>query len=267
MASHDLQEPLRKVQAFGDRLRSKYGDILEGDGAEYLERMLAASARMQALIDDLLRYSRIASKAQEFRQIDLQEIARDVVGDLETRIQQTGGRVTLGPLPSFEADPMQMRQLLQNLVGNALKFHRPDCPPEVCVSAEFIPGENTEGNGASSGEETAPVCRISIQDNGIGFESQYAERVFNVFERLHSRSHYEGTGMGLAICRKIVQRHGGTISAHSIPGQGTLFLVTLPVTHKPELTNSNQETLPDASAVYPAVDAPFLMETKGNYSV
>ncbi len=253
VASHDLQEPLRKVQAFGDRLRSKYGDILEGDGAEYLDRMLAASARMQALIDDLLRYSRVSSKAQEFRVVDLNEIARDVVGDLEARIQQTGGRITLRPLPSLESDPMQMRQLLQNLLSNALKFHKPDAAPEINVSAEIV------------AEETASVCRISIQDNGIGFESQYAERVFNVFERLHSRGHYEGTGMGLAICRKIVQRHGGTIAAHSLPEKGTLFLVTLPVTHRTELT-SGQETLPAASA-YPSAETPFLMETKGKYSV
>lgn len=225
VASHDLQEPLRKVQTFGDRLKSRYGHVLDKDGADYLDRMLAASARMQALIDALLLYSRVSSKVQVFERTDLNEIVKEVLGDLETRIQQTGVVVHVDSLPCVAADPMQMRQLLQNLIGNALKFHRPGVAPVVCVTVED--GGQNPLNAIS--KENRKLCRIVIQDNGIGFEGQYAERVFDVFERLHTRSQYEGTGMGLAICRKIVHQHGGSIAAQSTPGQGTRMVITLPL--------------------------------------
>ncbi len=215
VASHDLQEPLRKIQAFGDRLKGRYAEALTGEGLDYLDRMQKAAGRMQALINDLLAFSRVTTKAQPFAPVDLQTIAHEVVHDLEVRIHQAGGEVVVGALPAIDADALQMRQLLQNLVGNGLKFHRPDVPPRVEVSGS-----------ASNG-----TAQIVVTDNGIGFEEKYADRIFTMFERLHGRGVYEGTGIGLAICRKIAHRHGGDVRAQSTPGEGSRFVVTLPVKH------------------------------------
>jgi signal transduction histidine kinase/methyl-accepting chemotaxis protein len=215
VASHDLQEPLRKVQAFGDRLKTKYGQTLGDQGRDYLERMQNAAARMQTLINGLLTYSRVTTRAQPFVPVDLAQTAQEVMSDLEVRIQEVGGQVNVENLPRIEADPTQMRQLLQNLIANALKFHRQDQPPVVKVHA---------GNASPNGS-----CQIFVEDNGIGFDEKYLDRIFQVFQRLHGRSEYEGSGVGLATCRKIVERHGGTISARSAPGQGATFIVTLPL--------------------------------------
>jgi signal transduction histidine kinase len=224
VASHDLQEPLRKIQAFGDRLRLKYGEALKDDGKDYLERMQNAARRMHILINDLLTYSRVTSKAQPFVTVNLDNIARDVVNDLEVRIQQTSGKVIVDSLPAIEAEPVQMRQLLQNLIGNALKFRQPDVSPIVKVSSRMLNGD--EANLPDSKAEQA--YELQIADNGIGFDEKYLDRIFTPFQRLHSRNDYEGTGMGLAVCRKIVERHGGTITARSAVGQGTTFIVILP---------------------------------------
>jgi signal transduction histidine kinase len=225
IASHDLQEPLRKVVAFGDRLQAKYGETLGEQGRDYLERMQSAAARMQALINALLTYSRVTTKAQPFVLIDLDRVAREVVSDLETRIEQLGGRVEVGDLPTVDADPMQMRQLLQNLIGNALKFHREDEAPVVKIRAERLNGREGGAAGGSSGDAW---YRIMVEDNGIGFDEKYLDQIFQVFQRLHGRSEYEGSGIGLATCRKIMERHGGSITARSAPGQGATFIVTLP---------------------------------------
>lgn len=215
VASHDLQEPLRKIQAFGDRLKARYGDTLTGEGADYLDRMQKAAGRMQALINDLLAFSRVTTKAQPFAPVDLGAVAHEVVHDLEVLIHHAGGEVIVGALPTVDADALQMRQLLQNLVGNGLKFHRPDTPPRVELS------------GSASGG----TAQIVVSDNGIGFDEKYADRIFTMFERLHGRAQYDGTGIGLAICRKIAHRHGGDIHARSTPGEGARFVVTLPVKH------------------------------------
>ncbi|MGE0609706.1 MAG: CHASE3 domain-containing protein [Pirellulales bacterium] len=220
VASHDMQEPLRKIQAFGDRLNSHFKDQLGEKGQDYLARILAASGRMRRLIDDLLAYSRVATKGQAFVPVDLQQVALEVVDDLEQRIEETGGSVMVGELPGIDADPLQMRQLFQNLIANALKFHRPGVPPDVRVTSQQIDGE----------------CRLSVADNGIGFEPVYVDRIFNLFQRLHARETYEGTGIGLAICKKIVERHGGRITAESSPGAGATFTMTLPLSHADEET-------------------------------
>ena len=227
VASHDLQEPLRKIQAFGDRLQAKYADGLGEQGREYVERMQASAARMRNLIDALLTFSRVTTKAQPFVLVDLAATAREVVSDLEGRLQQSGGRVEVGSLPTIDADPSQMRQLLQNLVANALKFHKPGEPPLVRVEARLL-------NGASGNGRTDLRYEIAVSDNGIGFDEIYLDRIFEVFQRLHSRQEYEGTGVGLAICHKIVERHGGSITAKSAPDQGATFLVTLPVQQSKE---------------------------------
>jgi PAS domain S-box-containing protein len=216
VASHDLQEPLRKIQAFGDRLRERYGDALAAEGADYLKRMQSAAARMQALINDLLVFSRITTKAQPFVPVDLNVVVHEVVHDLELRIQQLGAEVTIEALPVLDADPSQMHQLIQNLISNGLKFHRPDTQPRVKISGKVIHA----------------FAEIVVSDDGIGFEERYAERIFTMFERLHGRGTYEGTGIGLAICRKIAQRHGGDIQARSVPGEGSSFIVTLPLLHR-----------------------------------
>ncbi len=223
VASHDLQEPLRKIQAFGDRLGTRHKDQLDGPGHDYLSRMLASAGRMRRLIDDLLTFSRVTSKGQAFARVDLNEVAAGVVSDLEVRIAQAGATVDVGPLPAVSADPSQMHQVLLNLIGNALKFQRPGVPPVVTVRGEVA----ADGGGRA-------VCRLAVADNGIGFDIKYLDRIFQVFQRLHGRDEYEGTGVGLAICRKIVERHGGTITATSTKGEGATFLVALPVDHREE---------------------------------
>jgi PAS domain S-box-containing protein len=223
VASHDLQEPLRKIQAFGDRVRLKFRENLPDQGRDYVDRMLTSATRMRRLIDDLLTFSRVTTQARPFAPVDLAEVAGEVVGDLEPRLEQTGGTIDVGPLPTIDADPSQMRQLFQNLLTNALKFHKPGVPPVVTVRGEPAPGPGANG-------DPAPLtCVLTVRDNGIGFDEKYRDRIFEVFQRLHGRTEYEGTGVGLAICRKIVERHGGTITAHSREHEGATFVVTLPV--------------------------------------
>jgi len=225
VASHDLQEPLRKVVAFGDRLRFHYGDVLDEKGLDYLGRMESATRRMQAMIDALLNLSRIATHGQPFVPTNLNQVAADAAADLEIQIEKTCGQVDIGDLPTIEADPTQMNQLFANLIGNALKYHRPELPPRVKVYAVTQP-EAVSATFDSLGPK--PFYQLFVEDNGVGFNAQYIERIFQPFQRLHNRTMYEGTGMGLAICRKIVERHGGYITAKSTPDQGSTFIVTLP---------------------------------------
>ena len=225
-ASHDMQEPLRKVMAFGDLLQTKRGEALDEQGRDYVRRMQDAAARMQALINDLLTFSRVTTKAQPFATVDLSDLTEGVLSDLEVAIEQSGGRVELGDMPTIEADPTQMRQLMQNLIGNGLKFHRPGEPPIVKVGVRPMNGQSGQLNGDSSPNNR---CEIIVDDNGIGFDEAHRERIFSLFQRLHGRSAYEGTGIGLAICRRIAERHAGSIAAASTPGEGATFVVTLPV--------------------------------------
>lgn len=216
IASHDLQEPLRKVRTFGDRLRSKYGEQLHEEGLDFLGRMQNSAARMQNMINGLLAFSQVTTRARAFETVDLYQTVKDVLSDLEIRIDQAKARIELSPLPSIQGDPIQMHQLYQNLISNALKFHREGIPPFIQISFK----------------EENNFYHIYVTDNGIGFDNKYAERIFHLFERLYGKGEFEGTGMGLAICRKIAEHHGGHISAHSIVGQGTTFTVVLPVTQK-----------------------------------
>jgi len=226
IASHDLQEPLRKIQAFSNRLKDKYGEVLIEQGRDYLDRMQNAAQRMQILIDDLLMLSRVTTKAQPFIPVNLAQITQEVLSDLEVLIQQTQGRVEVGELPTIDADPIQMRQLLQNLIGNALKFRRSEESQVVKIySQQLVAPENPPTGGSLETQQ----YQIIVEDNGIGFDEKYLDRIFNVFQRLHTRTEYEGTGMGLAICRKIAERHGGSITAESTPGRGAKFMVMLPI--------------------------------------
>jgi PAS domain S-box-containing protein len=233
VASHDLQEPLRKIMAFGDRLKSKVGESLDEDCRDYLQRMLNAAARMQSLINDLMSFSRIETMGQPFVPTDLGLIASQVIVDLETSVEKAGGRVEIEELPTIDADPMQMRQLLQNLIGNSLKYFRAGVPPVVRVYSQKLDAPSPESIDESA--LVRQLCQILVADNGIGFDEKYLDRIFTVFQRLHKKGEYEGTGVGLAICRKIVNRHGGTITARSSPGRGTTFVVTMPVRQPKEV--------------------------------
>jgi PAS domain S-box-containing protein len=229
VASHDLQEPLRKIQAFGDRLKHKCQGQLSEDGHDYLDRMLNAALRMQTLINDLLTFSRVTTKAQPFCKVDLAVVAREVVSDLEVRIEQSGGSVEVSDLPVIDADPLQMRQLFQNLIANALKFRKPDAAPVVKISSQ---SNSTPAEGATWSLANTDNWQISVADNGIGFDEKYLDRIFTVFQRLHGRTAYEGTGVGLAVCRRIAERHNGSITARSQPGRGATFIVKLPATQR-----------------------------------
>jgi two-component system sensor kinase FixL len=221
VSSHDLQEPLRKIQAFGDRLKSTCSASLPQQGNDCVERMQKAAARMRVLIEDLLKFSRVTSKAQPFAPVNLNEVIDDVLEDLEVRINATGAQISVAKLPVIDADPMQMRQLFQNLIGNALKFERPGVPPAIDIRADRLAG--------SDALPDSTLCEIIVTDNGIGFDNKYSQRIFDVFQRLHERDQYEGSGIGLSICRKIVERHCGSISAQGRPDEGATFVITLPV--------------------------------------
>jgi two-component system, LuxR family, sensor kinase FixL len=211
IASHDMQEPLRKIIMFGGQLK-KNADSLDEAGRDYLERMHNAALRMQVLLNSLLDYSRVATKRDPFVPVDLGNLVFEVLDDLEARILQTGARVEIDPLPTIDADPSQMRQLFQNLIGNSLKYAGEE-KPLIKIH----------------GKPLKKKWQIFFEDNGIGFDEKYAARIFQPFQRLHGRvSPYDGTGMGLAICRKILERHGGSITAKSRPGEGASFMVTIP---------------------------------------
>ncbi|MCP1375494.1 PAS domain S-box protein [Dyella lutea] len=243
VASHDLQEPLRKIQAFSDRLQSRLAGQLDESSSDYLQRMGDAASRMQTLIDDLLAYSRVGTRPAALVPVDLSAELATVLDDLDARVQEAGARIDTGPLPKLQADPSQMRQLLQNLLANALKFRAPDRPCLVRISARPL------GEAGITTER----WEISVQDNGIGFDPSYVERIFAPFQRLHPRNVYPGTGIGLAIVRRIVERHGGTVWAEGASGQGARFVVVMPAhaagpaRELPDAPLSNRD-LPGASS-------------------
>lgn len=219
VAAHDLQEPLRKVHSFAERLSVKSKDALTPESMDYLERIQTSAQRMQTLINDLLAYSRVTTRAQPFLNVDLNQVLAQVVSDLEVRIQQSNAKVEWSELPTLKMEPTQAHQLFQNLVSNALKFRKEGEAPHVRISARVVDDAFEPGGGS---------YEILVEDNGIGFDEKYLNRIFTIFQRLHGRHEYEGTGIGLSICRKIVDRHGGSITARSRPGEGATFVVTLP---------------------------------------
>lgn len=214
VASHDLQEPIRKIQTFADRLRISYNDRLDEKGRDCLERMRHTAKRMQDLVLDLLKYSRLGTGPGYIEPVDLKTLLDETVFDLGVLIEETDAVVEIGELPIIEADAVQMRQLFQNLIVNSIKYRGIDRP----VVKIYETGPKGDG-----------FHEIRVEDNGMGFDETYLEKIFKPFQRLHGRnSSYEGTGMGLAICRRIVERHGGTITARSEPGRGSIFMARLP---------------------------------------
>ncbi len=226
VASHDLQEPLRKIRSFGDILQSNYGKQL-GEGADFLERMQSAADRMSVLIKDLLTFSRIRTQRETFVPVVLTSVVAGVLNDLELTIQETSAVVEVGELPTVPGDAPQLRQLFQNLIANALKFQQSDLPPRISLTSQLVATsalpEPIKPNSAAR-----HFYEISVTDNGIGFDEKYTDRIFQVFQRLHGRSRYTGTGIGLAIVQKVADTHNGAVRATSKPGQGATFTVYLP---------------------------------------
>ncbi|GAB3789166.1 hypothetical protein GCM10028818_57150 [Spirosoma horti] len=227
IASHDLQEPLRKIQQFGDLLKTRYTDSTD-ETLVYLERMQTAASRMSTLIRDLLEYSRISTQRDQSAPVSLQAIVASVLDTLDWTIQQTGAQLQVGPLPTLTGDASQLGQLFQNLLSNALKFRRADVPPQIQVWAQAVAFVDLPA-GVKPGRVAVEYHRIDVQDNGVGFEEKYLDRIFQIFQRLHGKNEYGGTGIGLAICEKVVTNHGGAITANSQPGQGATFTLYLPV--------------------------------------
>jgi len=227
VASHDLQEPLRKIIIFGDRLTDKYNEVLGVEGQDFLDRMVNASRRMQMLIKNLLAFSRSTANNDALQETNLNSLLENVVSDLELQIEQKGATLSVGELPTLCVVPSQFRQLFQNLIINALKFCKDDCAPHIIIYAEKIRGLQIPGMNSNSFHDE--FYRIHVKDNGIGFESQYADQIFTVFKRLHSFDKYEGTGIGLSICKKIVEKHNGFITAESQVNEGATFIITLPL--------------------------------------
>ncbi|KQS27095.1 PAS domain-containing protein [Dyadobacter sp. Leaf189] len=227
VASHDLQEPLRKIRSFSDLLISRYSDKL-GDGITYLQRMQTAASRMSQLIEDLLAFSRITAHNEMNTTVSLTKVVNEVLSDLEVAITETSAVVRVGDLPKILGDQMQLNQLFLNLISNAIKFRKPDTRPVISISSDLISGGLLPSNLVVT-RTSALYYRIDITDNGIGFEQQYANRIFQLFQRLHGRSQYSGTGIGLAICERVAANHGGGISVASEPGQGTTFSIYIPL--------------------------------------
>ncbi|TAE57660.1 MAG: PAS domain-containing sensor histidine kinase [Bacteroidetes bacterium] len=223
VSSHDLQEPLRKIQAFGSRLQERERENLGEQGADYLDRMLNAAQRMQTLINDLLTFSRVSTRTQPFVPVNLNRVVKEVLSDLEISIREADAHIETGPLPVVPGDPTQMRQLFQNLISNAVKFRKDGQAPEIHIYEQRHPG-------AVAGID--PI-ELHVKDNGIGFDEKYLDRIFDIFQRLEGRK-YPGSGVGLSICRRIATRHGGTLTAKSQPGEGTTFIITLSAQNLPE---------------------------------
>ncbi len=217
VASHDLQEPLRKIRAFGDRLQTNYAQSLDEKGADYINRMKNAAERMSNLINDLLEFSRISTRGKPFTNVPLQHLFESTIGDIEISIEESGAKILLDDLPEINADASQMHHLFINLISNAIKFRKEDVKPIIII--QYCQQEIAQ--------EQWHI--ITVKDNGIGFEQEFADKIFVPFQRLHARTEYKGTGIGLAISRRIVERHGGKISATSILGEGTQFRIEIPV--------------------------------------
>ena len=218
VASHDLQEPLRKIQTFGSMLMQNHKGCFVEHAHEYLARITGSAKRMSDAIHSLLDYSHISSQSHQFESVDLGEVVQRVVDDLEAAINQAGGTIEIKSLPTVEVDVLQIRKLFRNLIDNAIKYCKENECPVVKIRGEMSSG----------------TCSIFVEDNGIGFEEEYHELIFRPFQQLHRRGKYEGTGMGLALCRKIIERHEGSITARSTPGRGSIFIIRIPAQRETE---------------------------------
>lgn len=226
IASHDLQEPLRKIRMFSGRLEARYSSGLDEEARAYLQRLQQSAARMEVLIRDILTFSKTSFERMEFLQYELDSIFEQAVSDLDLFIVEKNATVISEKLPPLCIDPTLMRPLFYNLIGNAIKYAKPDVAPVIRIYSDF----------KDHGEDK--YCRIFFQDNGIGFEQKYANQIFEIFTRLHGKLQFEGSGIGLALCKRIVEKHNGFISAISTPGEGSTFIVSLPINQPGAVTES-----------------------------
>jgi len=231
ITSHDLQEPLRKIQVFSDLIQQRYVEVLDERASSYLKIINDSASRMQNLLLDLLDYSRITSRAKPFVSTDLNLVVKQVISDLEYKIESSQAQIEVEPLPAIDSDPDQMYQLFQNLISNALKFTKTGQAPRINIRYN---GSGSPAERSTGAEGSPSMAKITVSDNGIGFDEKYARRIFQPFERLHGNHEYQGTGMGLAICRKIVERHNGNITGTGTPDQGATFIVELPFIQQKE---------------------------------
>jgi signal transduction histidine kinase len=220
MASHDLQEPLRKIRMFSDLLLSRYGDVLRED-VQMLNRIQQAAERTQSLIADILDFSKISMDQSEFTNSDLNVLLQDLLADMSEEVNDKKATVTVEKLPSLYVSARLMRPLFQNLIANALKYSKKNVPPVIRIHSDH--------NNDKNGTESHKYCRIFVEDNGIGFDQKFAEDIFGMFRRLHNSGEFEGTGIGLALCKKIIEQHNGFISARSKPDEGSTFIISLPL--------------------------------------
>ncbi|MES2134209.1 MAG: response regulator [Bacteroidota bacterium] len=224
MASHDLQEPIRKIRIFSNRIAEKYYDTIGEDGKLYINKMQTACSRMQNLISDILAFSKINVTADSLEYSDLNKLIEEVLSEMESSIQEKNASIIVEKLPNLSVNPVLIKSLFENLISNSLKYSKEDVAPKISISAKIdisiVPNETSISK---------KYCRIYVQDNGIGFEQQYSEQIFSMFTRLQVSSVYPGTGIGLAICKKIVEEHNGYISAKSQVNKGALFIISLPV--------------------------------------
>jgi light-regulated signal transduction histidine kinase (bacteriophytochrome) len=225
MASHDLQEPLRKIRIFSERIAETYAKEIGDDGKLFIDKMQSACIRMQNLIDDILAFSKIAVEKESLTHAKLNQLIDEVLIDMDQRIKEKNAKVTVGKLPELYVNPGLIKSLFQNLISNSLKYAKKEETPVINITARLDEPLTSSDNGNS----VKKYWRILVQDNGIGFEQQYAEQVFTMFKRLHAGPEYKGTGIGLAICKKIVEEHNGHISARSNVNEGTTFTISLPV--------------------------------------
>ena len=240
MASHDLQEPLRKMLMFSDRLAHKYKDVIDEEGKMFISRIQHAGERMQALIKDILLFSKTSIEKPVFVETNLNDILSDVLGEMENVIKEKNAVIHAEPLPSLPVNPVLMRPLFHNLISNAVKYAKKDVQALVKIYSEF----SAATNGSDSGEVKNKYCRIYVEDNGIGFDQKYSEQIFGMFKRLHLHTEFEGTGIGLALCKKIVEEHNGFITARSKVNEGSVFIISLPVQQPAtQITKSPQQAL------------------------
>lgn len=225
IASHDLQEPLRKITSFSERLKEKLPANLEPDVQLYLNRMLAATDNMRTLIDNLLEFSRTSRSSEPFIRINLNDIVADVEADLELKIEESNAQIDSEQLPVIDAIPMQMRQLFTNLFTNAIKFRKPNAAPEISIRCKQLSEEEKEAHHL---RQNVSYFEVTVSDKGIGFDQEYAQKIFQIFQRLHGKAEYPGSGIGLAICKKIVDNHMGQIFARGEQGKGSTFIIILP---------------------------------------
>lgn len=236
VASHDLQEPLRKIRAFGNRIDDGYSDVIDERGRDFLKRMLNAAERMSMLISDLLAFSRVSTRGKDFTEVDLNDVVAAVLEDLEIAIEEADAKVEVGKLPVIQADKSQVEQLILNLISNAIKFRKPDINPLISIRSREPEESELKGLHLINQFDWAT---ITIEDNGIGFDQSFAEKIFAPFQRLHGRSSYKGTGIGLAVCRRIVERHNGQIKAVSEPDKGAKFYIIIPLNGEPFANTSS----------------------------